>query len=177
MLKQGDYDLEYSDIGYYQEELTCRSAAPGSMDLENEISRSNRNLITSAESKMNGLSDHEEDGKRKTSASEFVRHQSFAFVYNDLNLPHFCCRQHNELAGQEQHGFDAEKCTFWKKSLENLVSTCMCRSCPHHIFYLQGSQSRNNFLLLISHQMRKIKRVLWSRFHVLLVSNLSWSRY
>ena len=61
---------------------------------------------------MNGLSHHEEDGKRKTSASEFL---SFAFVYNDLNLPHFCCRQRNELAGQEQHGFDAQKCTFWKK--------------------------------------------------------------
>ena len=112
MLKQGDYDLEYSDIGYYQEELTCRSAAPGRMDLENVISQSNGNLITSAESKMNGLSHHEEDGKRKTSASEFF---SFAFVYNDLNLPHFCCRQRNELAGQEQHGFDAQKCTFWKK--------------------------------------------------------------
>ena len=112
LLKQGDYDLEYSDIGYYQEELTCRSAAPGRMDLENVISQSNGNLITSAESKMNGLSHHEEDGKRKTSASEFF---SFAFVYNDLNLPHFCCRQRNELAGQEQHGFDAQKCTFWKK--------------------------------------------------------------
>jgi hypothetical protein len=110
-LKQGDYDLEYSDIGYYQEELTCRSAAPGSMDLENVIPQSNGNLITSAESKMNGLSHHEEDGKRKTSASEFF---SFAFVYDDLNLPHFCCRQRNELAGQE-HDFDAQKCTFWKK--------------------------------------------------------------
>ena len=105
-MKQGDYDLEYSDIGYYQEELTCRSAAPGRMDLENVISQSNGNLITSAESNMNGLSHHEEDGKRKTSASEFL---SFAFVYNDLNLPHFCCRQRNELAGQEQHGFDAQK--------------------------------------------------------------------
>jgi hypothetical protein len=84
-LKQGDYDLEYSDIGYYREELTCRSAAPGSMDLENEISQSNGNLITSAESNMNGLSHHEEDGKRKTSTSETCASEffSFAFVYND----------------------------------------------------------------------------------------------
>jgi len=41
------------------------------MDLENEISQSNGNLITSAESKMNVLSHCEEDGKGKTSASEF----------------------------------------------------------------------------------------------------------
>ncbi len=98
--------MEYSDIGYYQEELTCRSATPGTMDLENEISQSNGNLITSAESNMNIQSHREEDGKGKTSASEFFWHPSFAFVYNDLNLPHFCCRQRNELAGQE-HGFDA----------------------------------------------------------------------
>ena len=67
---KGDYDLEYSDIGYYQEELTCRSDIPGSMDLGNEISLWNCNLLTSAESKMYGLPHHEEDGKRKTSASE-----------------------------------------------------------------------------------------------------------
>jgi hypothetical protein len=55
---------------------------------------------------MNIQSHREEEGKGKTSASEFFWHPSFAFVYNDLNLPHFCCRQRNELAGQE-HGFDA----------------------------------------------------------------------
>jgi hypothetical protein len=32
-----------------------------------------------------------------------------------------------------------------KKSLENLVSTCKCRSCPHHIFYLQRSQVVTTF--------------------------------
>ena len=62
--------MEYSDIGYYQEELTCRSDIPGTMDLGNEISQWNCHLVTSAESKMNGLLHHEEDGKRKPTASE-----------------------------------------------------------------------------------------------------------
>jgi hypothetical protein len=78
--------MKYLDIGYYQEELTRMSAVPGSMDLENEISQLNCNLITSAESKTKDLPHQEEDGKRKTSASEFIWHQSLAFVYNDFYL-------------------------------------------------------------------------------------------
>ncbi len=73
MLEKGDYDLEYSDIGYYQEELTCRSDIPGSMDLESETSQ---------------LKFNQNDGLRNIGASEFFWDHSFVVVYNnfDLNL-------------------------------------------------------------------------------------------
>jgi hypothetical protein len=56
------------------------------MDPENEIFQLKCNLLTTAESKMDDPPHRDNDGKGKTSASERVWHQSFAFVYTDFYL-------------------------------------------------------------------------------------------
>ena len=51
LIGKGDYDLEYSDIGYYSEE-----SIPESMDLKDELSQLKCSIVASGESKMNDLS-------------------------------------------------------------------------------------------------------------------------
>ena len=50
LFEKGDYDLEYSDIGYYPEE-----SIPESMVLMDELSQLKCSIVTSEESKMNDL--------------------------------------------------------------------------------------------------------------------------
>ena len=51
LFEKGDYDLEYSDIGYYPED-----SIPESMDLKDEHSQLKCSIVASGESQMNDLS-------------------------------------------------------------------------------------------------------------------------
>ena len=66
LFEKGDYDLEYSDIGYYPEE-----SIPESMDLTDELSQLKCSIVTSEESKMNDL--------RNKNESECNWHHFFNF--------------------------------------------------------------------------------------------------
>ena len=88
LFEKGDYDLEYSDIGYYPEE-----SIPESMDLTDELSQLKCSIVASGESKMNDLSTIKES---ECNWHHFLILRHNIFYHNGL----FCYRG-NKLAGQK----------------------------------------------------------------------------
>ena len=71
LIEKGDYDLEYSDIGYYPEE-----SIQDSMDVKDELTHLKCSIVTSGESKMNDL--------RNKNESEYIWHHIFILRHNIL---------------------------------------------------------------------------------------------
>jgi len=122
LFEKGDYDLEYSDIGYYPED-----SIPESMDLKDEHSQLKCSIVTSGESKMNDLSTIKES-ECILNNFLFLRHNIFyhngliIFVTEETNM-----QDKNRPIGNHlnnNNSLKSKSVPSGKKSLENLASTC-----------------------------------------------------